>query len=47
MTSSRAIHRMAQILYNLERIPAEELQQIRQQAQEWRSTHAPETPLPE
>ena len=33
-------HRMAQILYNLERITPEELAQIRQQAHDWRSTHA-------
>lgn len=31
--------RMRQSLHNLERIPVEELQQIRQQAEQWRSSH--------
>lgn len=43
--------RMTQILRNLERISAEELQQIRQQAEQWRSNHQnteyllPSTPI--
>lgn len=39
--------RMSLILRNLERISAEELQQIRQQAEQWRNTHQnTEYPLP-
>jgi deoxyribodipyrimidine photolyase-related protein len=45
-------HRMGQILRNLERIPPEELQQIRQHAEQWRREHQntqyplPSTPAP-
>ncbi|MCU0549950.1 MAG: hypothetical protein MUC48_11435 [Leptolyngbya sp. Prado105] len=40
-------HRMSQILRNLERIPAEELAQIRKGAAQWRNEHLhSEHPLP-